>query len=378
MAPDVLYVQVGRVSRSAVLESRWPEAVPKARAYVATWRADEPSAPDPALARRLATAYREMRSAVQLAGLQLDVDCPTRSLAAYGEFLEVLRGELGTGERLSITALLDWFVPGTRVRDVLAPVDEYVPQFYDTRRGGPSAAIAAPIDAARWAPVFNGLGQPYRIGIATFGRVQRVRANSAREIFRDVGLFDLAAAGLRPVETLVNGPRERLVVYDVRTTLGPELRPGDRLEAVVPTAESVRMASIAARAFGGRCVGVVFFRWPARGETLVMTPDEIARALAGRTPATAPRIIAGEGSCAARSCADLSLELQDRFLRQPLSLRIEASAAVDYHMPGASVVALRQTGPREFALTLPPGPVVRTVALGRFFSRRMARYRIAR
>jgi hypothetical protein len=52
-------------------------------------------------------------------------------------------------------------------------VDEVVPQFYDLQDSGSivgPSMIAAPIDAAKWAPLFNRHGKRFRIGVSTFGR----------------------------------------------------------------------------------------------------------------------------------------------------------------------------------------------------------------
>src|SRR4029077_15300677 len=165
-------------------------------------------------------------------GLQLDVDCPTRSLAGYAEFLRGLRHRIPSGKRVSIRALLDWFGRGTAAPELVASIDEYVPQFYDVRLGGPGAEIAEPVDARRWAPVFNGLGTPYRIGLSAFGRIQRARLRTdgsvAEESCRDVKLLELWSQGLRVVQTETNRSAEQVVRWDVPRAFPPALAVGDR------------------------------------------------------------------------------------------------------------------------------------------------------
>src|SRR5205814_4908509 len=107
-------------------------------------------------------ALAEGAGNVRLAGLQIDYDCPTRNLASYGRFLRWVRQDLPAGRRLSITALLDWFEPGTAIRTTLSPVDEFVPQFYDAGPARVASGIAEPIDAAKWAPILNAYATPYR------------------------------------------------------------------------------------------------------------------------------------------------------------------------------------------------------------------------
>ena len=72
-----------------------------------------------------------------LVGLQIDHDCPTYSLTEYARFLQGLRAALPPEDLLSITALLDWFREGTALTDVVAQVDEFVPQFYDVSEVAP-------------------------------------------------------------------------------------------------------------------------------------------------------------------------------------------------------------------------------------------------
>ena len=107
---------------------------------------------------------------------EIDYDFPTSSLATYGTFLRELRQELPASQLLSITALLDWFGPRTAIADTVKWVDEFVPQFYDTAHERMSGGIAEPIDALKWAPVFNAYRVPYRIGISSFGRIARRRS----------------------------------------------------------------------------------------------------------------------------------------------------------------------------------------------------------
>jgi hypothetical protein len=385
--PDVVYVQVGTLSVAGLAESRWPTRLPPAKSYVATWRSDEARPPDAALGVPLAATFARIeaeaaRARQRVVGLQLDVDCPTRSLAAYAAFLRDLRGRLPSGQRLSITALLDWFGRGTGAPELVASVDEYVPQFYDAQLGGPGAEIAEPVDVRRWAPVFNGLGTPYRIGLSAFGRIQRARLRTdgsvARESFRDVKLLELWSQGLRVIETETNRSAEQVVRWDVPRALPPALAVGDRVEAVLPTRESVRSGNDAARAFGGLCAGVVFFRWPGADETLVMSPDEVAQSLTGVAKTFAPpRLQASDGGCAGRHCVDLTAGLDDRFPSRPVKLQLVASSDVEYLVPSQPAVTVRQTGVREIMVGIPEFVGEREVRLGRAFSRLPARYEIA-
>jgi len=314
-------------------------------------------------------------------GVQLDVDCPTRSLPAYADFLGRLRRALGGRARVSVTALLDWFRPGTSVARLAASVDEYVPQFYDARPQGPGRAIAEAIDAERWRPAFEALGTRYRIGVSSFGRIQRVRADGSgeqRDGFRDLRLLDLWAGALRALPVAASPSAETVLSWQVERPPVAALQAGDRVEAVVPTAASVRAAHEAARRFGPRCAGIVYFRWPARDETLALGPDEVAAAVAGTPEDGAAVLVARDGGCTPRACADLVLRPGDRFAARPLSLRLAASEDVDYVMAAPPPVRLRQEGARTLTVALPAFVGEREVALGRVFSRRPGLYDIAR
>src|SRR5262249_47128908 len=125
--PQILYVQVQ--------SDRWPQGLPEAERYLAVRRIEPEQELTPGLARRLAKAYRTLQhdpgAHGRLEGLQIDFDSPTGGLKSYARFLTTLREDLPPGTQLSITALLDWFGHNTAIADVLKPVDEFVPQFYD-------------------------------------------------------------------------------------------------------------------------------------------------------------------------------------------------------------------------------------------------------
>jgi len=362
--PDLVYVQVGTLSAPGLAASRWPARVPPARAYVATWRSDEAAPPSSTLAPVLAESYQHVareaaRAGIEVSGLQLDVDCPTRRLDEYATFLRAVRREIPAAT-LSITALLDWFGRRTSVADVVAAVDEYVPQFYDVRPPDQRAGIAEPIDLLRWRPTFESLGKKYRVGIASFGRVQRA-AGTPRVAYRDASLLSLWGDGmsLRKAESNESG----------ETVLRLEGR-GRALEAVLPTPESVGRAIHSVRELGGSCVGVAFFRWPSQDESLILTPDEIA---SDRRPIQ--QLAVQDGFCAPRACADLRLTLGDRFAKEPTVVTLVASGDIEYVVAAAGV-RLRQTSAREVEVTVPAFAGSREASLGRAFSRSANDYRI--
>lgn len=198
-----------------------PESVPPAREYWLVYRYDRQAVPEgDAAAQFLNDVGRGLsaarRRAIPVRGVQFDIDSPTAALPKYAAFLREARRELPRGMEVSITALLDWFRPGTAIGDVIREVDEFAPQFYDIadpERSGP--AIAAPIDAARWGPVFNRFQKPFRIGISTFGRVRSVHKDqTVRGIYFDrVTPLDLAMTPAFQLRTRRNQASELALTW---------------------------------------------------------------------------------------------------------------------------------------------------------------------
>jgi hypothetical protein len=196
--PDVLFVRAGTIwKRESPLDvirnqpagwgvsGEWPDSLPPAREYWLVFREERAGVPDAAVASMLAERVSQLLDAarswnLKIAGIQLDVDCPTGSLLAYADFLRETRKHLPENLGISITALLDWFRDGTSIADVIKETDEFVPQFYDVasivKQGssGDWHSIAAKIDASQWALRFNRFGKRFRIGVATFGRARYV------------------------------------------------------------------------------------------------------------------------------------------------------------------------------------------------------------
>ena len=416
MEPDLLYVKVGQFQRSGssqsilvggdlrgfaeqplgsvnIVDSGWwhPPSLPKAKAYIAVWRNDSPICPDIALVPQLIKHYQELKhraakAGQQLVGLQIDHDSPTNLLDEYARFLKALREALPQTDLISITALLDWFRPNTRIAEVLQWVNEYIPQFYDVdadRSAETSLHIAKTIDASTWAPIFNAYGRPYRIGISSFGRVAIVKSQAPAErmYFRDLSPLEVTAnKGFAFIAERRNEAGEPVVQYKVTRAAENEkygtFAPGDIIEMILPPQESAREAYMAAKALGGLCAGVVFFRWPTENEALVLLPDEIQDLIAGKN-LTARRTVveAEDGECAAVGCADLYLRLGNRFPRKSITLWINTSSELEYILP-AEHMKVRIQGLRTLEVRLPPYAGVPRIYVGRAVTRDPARFTV--
>ncbi len=400
---DLLYVEVGfpaspECNPKSPVEERvvWPSHLPRAAAYVVLLRWEGAAVPPPDRAPRLVETYRSLKTQAAAAGqrvtgFQLDFDCPVARLEHYARFLQSLREVLPADDWLSITALLDWFRPGTRVAEALRWVDEYVPQFYDVGAlaGDEGTEIAMPIDPGKWAPVFNAYGRPYRIGVSVFGRIASIRegprspsnaGSPNKRFFRELRPTDvLNRKELHPVSESRSKAGETILRFTVEPHAGAQaccFITGERVEVVLPTAESVLTAYRAAQDFGGFCTGVVFFRWPADSDAMILRPEEIRHLLATGTLAIGPsRIEAVEGFCSAVTCVDLYLRLGDRFPKQSISLRLQASADLEYFLPMERIPA-RVTGRRTIDVQLPAYVSVPRLRLGRAVTREPATFRL--
>lgn len=404
---DVLFVQVGDIHHEtapylARVSGEWnayaelPRLLPEAREYWLVYRYDRQGVPDLKAVPLIAEGVWDMQfdarqRGLHVAGVQLDIDSPTGSLAQYAAFLRDLRKELPDGMQISITALLDWFRSGTAVGEVIRETDEFVPQFYDLV-GNPEtyegiSAIGAKIDAARWGPVFNRFGKRFRVGISTFGRAMEVRKPDSPgksfpgiSFFGDLTPIEIASNPAFQLQTTRNDAKELVLRYQVvrKTGMGyRNFQPGETIQFIVATPESVRMAVESARQMTGRMAGVVFFRWPVDQETLAMQPGEVLGAAGlreekGQTPY---RIRTVDGQCAAVSCVDIFVVSTDLFSAKAIRYRIRASTELEYFLPEKKL-AVRMKGPSEIELSLPPYCARGRIFVGRAVSVKHAEFTV--
>lgn len=370
---DAIYFQAGVIrdtsgpysSEPWAVYAEIPASLPAASEYWIVFRYDRQAIPGldavPYLAQKIRTLRADAeRRGLPLHGVQLDIDSPTLRLADYAEFLAAVRAELPDNMELSITALLDWFRDGTSVGDVIAQVDEFVPQFYDL--GDPASyeetAIAAPIDADRWGPLFARFGKRYKIGISTFGRARMVVRNQDTRISRGLTPLDL---GLNPgfdLSTSTNDAQELVLRYRATrpARLGyQELEAGDTIEFVLPTPATVEAAVASAKQMPGPMGGMIFFRWPNEAEVLTMAPEEVlaAAGLTKSVPAHPLAVVYIDGGCVSVDCVDLYLADRSPLSPQPVSYTIATSGPLEYFLPNESLpIKMTQAGKLE--LSLPP------------------------
>lgn len=401
----LLYVEVGEVWKNSAtgscgdsLKLRLPASLPPAGRYVAVVRFGGAPCLDRAAITALVKSFIALRVEARsqgraLSGLQVDYDCPTGQLPDYARFLEGLRRELPKDDLLSISALLDWFRPGTKVSDVIARVDEFVPQFYDVapeRSGEPGAGVARVIEP-EWGARFNRFGKPYRVAIASFGRIVEIPARNKRArgqsgsssriiILDDTPLELMKRARLGSPAVSASRAGERLVIFG-NVSDGSGGDPGCFRESVIkmiiPTGESVSRAYAAARAMGGWCRGALFFRWPVTDETMALTQAELEAVIAGKDfPSERTLNLESEdGLCVAVNCADVRLRLGKRFPEKPVKIRVHSSCDLEYFLPDP-LLPSKLTGKRTIDLTIPAFAGVPEINLGRAVTMEPARFRV--
>jgi Protein of unknown function (DUF3142) len=380
---DVLFVHVGEIRQDAwplyvrapgKREERWavsgilPDRLPPAREYWLVFRFNQQAVPEQAVVPMLADAVANLagqakRERLPVKGIQLDIDSPTPSLPQYAKFLASVRSMLPDGYQLSITALLDWFRSGTAIGEVIARTDEFVPQFYDlSQPDGRDAGIAAKIDPQRWGPEFNRFRKPFRIGISSFGRARFVSATQAaanghfRVVSPNPAPIEIATNPSFRLESSRNAADELVLTYRAsrKTNISyQEFGPGDAIQFILATPDTIRAGAASARQMGAFAAGVVFFRWPTESEPLAMQPYDVLKAAGvhSQSPPLAIRTV--DGGCAAVKCVDLYLENAHPFAAKSLAYRIRASKPMEYFLP-EKTLPIHLHDDSELVLTLPP------------------------
>lgn len=265
-------------------------------------------------------AARAAGDGARVAGVQLDLDAPTRLLRHYEALLGAVRRALPTGVALSVTGLPTW-MESAALGDALAAVDFWVPQFYGAEvpaRVERALPISSTRQVARGVERAAALGRPFYAGLAAYGyAIHYGRDGSMAEVRGD--LDPAVVARLAGLELVERRPFEREEVagrwrYLYRATQdcavdGLELRRGEWLVLDVPTAEELRASARAARERGGRrMLGLCLFRLPAPGDRTALAPEEVVAALAD-APAAARAVVRARRS---GSGAGLVVEAENR------------------------------------------------------------------
>lgn len=106
-------------------------------------------------------------SDIPVIGVEIDHDCGSRQLAAYGRFLETLRPALAGNQTLSITLLPDW-LDDPDFGKLLPAVDETVLQLHSLRN--PSGQLFDPAGAQAWTSALaRRTDKRFRVALPDYG-----------------------------------------------------------------------------------------------------------------------------------------------------------------------------------------------------------------
>jgi hypothetical protein len=152
-----------------------------------------------------------------------------------------------------------------------------------------------------------------------------------------------------------------------------DFAPGESIEFVLATPESIGTSIAEAKRMGDYCAGVLFFRWPAYNEVLTAQPEEVMAPASGGKPAEL-RVVPGD--CAAVHCSDLYLLDSNVLSEKPTRYRINSSTELDYFLPQDTMPA-RMTRPNQLEVALPPYCTRGRMYLGRAVSAKRPEFTIA-
>lgn len=251
---------------------------------------------DPEVAAReigeaIAGQVAEASAVLQVSGIQLDFDVPTRSLEHYRQFLRALRGQF-PAQIFSITTLGDW-IERREYAGLVAEVDFHVPQLYGfqvPRRYDRVNSISDPATIRAYLNRLANSPKPYWVGLHTYGyyliyneKGELVSLRTDLDLSRMLRMPELR---LESATEDLRGSGERLAVFEVLadTYLGAvSVGRGWRLVVDQPSSESfARALELVRSEGGGRILGVILFRYPQPGEDLVLSLAQLEAVFDGR------------------------------------------------------------------------------------------------
>lgn len=189
-----------------------------------------------------------------IAGVQLDLDCPSEALRLYAAMIEAIRPDLA-GTRLSVTALPTWL----SCRDfaaVAGAVDHFTLQVHGLEKPDNQADRVSLCEMERvpeWLRLAEAFHRPFSLALATYGY---------RLYFDDSGEF--TGLGAEGSPGFGAGQESRLLAADP-----------------VATARLVRELNAARPA---HLCEITWFRLPVEGDTLNWPWPTLDAVMAGRTP----------------------------------------------------------------------------------------------
>ncbi|MFW5697654.1 MAG: DUF3142 domain-containing protein [Fimbriimonadaceae bacterium] len=235
-----------------------------------------------------ADAARE--AGLTVAGVQTDMDVPSRLLPRYAELLEELHEELPEEWVLSSTALVTWLrEPGAEA--FARAVDFYVPQFYEAEVGDSPDDLTALADFDLFVSGLRAaeeLGEPFYAGIPAYGHALMYdEEDELRGTYPGLTVGDAMRHDVFELErvTETEGGAERAVVLRAVQPGAQGEGLGWRLVYKVPRLGTTqRFLEHLRAARPSHCLGAILFRVPEPRESLVLPLAALLRAVKGEVP----------------------------------------------------------------------------------------------
>lgn len=231
---------------------------------------------------------------VEVAGLQLDLDVPTRLLPRYAELLRRLREQLPPDTALSITGLPTW-ADSNQIYGVLEAVDFWIPQCYGAKiptRIDEQIPISSAKEVERTIAKIRKLEKPFYAGLSAYGYAILYDKNGDLvELRGDLGPAE--ASWSKDLELVSTGAfkgdsrnGEIRKAYRAKSDVvmdGLVIHAGETLVINLPTSGSLRASARAVRENAGESLlGICVFRIPTADDKTTLSINDIAAALADR------------------------------------------------------------------------------------------------
>jgi hypothetical protein len=223
-----------------------------------------------------------------VAGLQVDIDVPTRLLPRYARTLRALHARLKPEVLFSITGLPTW-MDSAALNNVLDQVDFWIPQCYGAEipeRRDQSTPISSPQIVARAVARARALNRPFYAGLAAYSYAL-LYSNSGVLITLRGDMNSLRVATDTNLDLIEQrafaGTNEWRYLYRARADGMVDdlaMQAGDYLVIDSPSTDSLRLGARTVRELAGKkLLGICVFRLPTRDDPATLTLEQVASAL---------------------------------------------------------------------------------------------------
>ncbi len=254
---------------------------------------------------RLMLQLKRAESAgLNVQGVQLDIDCPTRLLPRYAALIRMIRSReprlrRGSGLQFSTTGLWSW-LQSHEVVALSRELDFMVPQAYEGLTGksvDTMRTVSDPDSLRAGLPLAERLACPYWIGVPTYGHAlvfddqgamlgvyHRLSAGDAlrQSTFVQQQAFGADRLG-RPASNPADWVGEEILKLKATQADRFGRGKGYSLCYTIPTPEMVTKWAAILGSRGSGCQGVIVYRMPDAGSPMALSLNAVRQALEGRT-----------------------------------------------------------------------------------------------